>query len=68
MEEMRNAQRFWTENLKGIDHSKDLGVDGDNFGLDLREIVWGGVDKIHLTQNRDQWRVVVNTLMNRWAP
>jgi hypothetical protein len=28
MGEMRNAYSIWLENLKGIDHSEDLGIDG----------------------------------------
>jgi hypothetical protein len=36
----------------------------DNIKMDLREIVWGGMDLIDLAQDRDQWRVFVNTLMN----
>jgi hypothetical protein len=32
--------------------------------MDLREKGWGGVDWIHLAQDRDQWRAVVNTVMN----
>jgi hypothetical protein len=27
MEEIRNAYKFWPENLKGRGHSEDLGVD-----------------------------------------
>jgi hypothetical protein len=27
MHEMRNAYKIWLENLKGEDHSEDLGVD-----------------------------------------
>jgi len=29
---------------------------------DLREVGWKGVDWIHLAQNGDQWRAVVNTV------
>jgi len=29
--------------------------------VDLREIVWGDVDWIHVTQDRNQWRVLTNT-------
>jgi hypothetical protein len=29
MGEARNAYRFWPKNLKGRDHSKDLGVNGN---------------------------------------
>jgi hypothetical protein len=34
----------------------------------LREIGWECVDWIHLDQDRDQWRAVVNTVMNLWVP
>jgi hypothetical protein len=36
----------------------------DNIKIILREIRWGGVDWIDLAQDRDQWRVLVNTVMN----
>jgi hypothetical protein len=36
--------------------------------MDLREIEWGGMDWIDLTQNRDQWRALVNTVMNLRVP
>jgi hypothetical protein len=36
----------------------------DNTKMDLREIGWGGMDWIHLTQDRDQWRALVNMVMN----
>jgi hypothetical protein len=32
--------------------------------MDLREIIWGGMDWIDLTEDRDQWRALVNTRMN----
>jgi hypothetical protein len=31
--------------------------------MDLRETGWGGTDWIDLAQDRDQWRVAVNTVM-----
>jgi hypothetical protein len=31
---------------------------------DLKEICWKGVDFIHLAQDRDQWKVLVNMVMN----
>jgi hypothetical protein len=34
--------------------------------MDLREIGWDGMDWIDLTQDRDQWRVLVNTVMKCW--
>jgi hypothetical protein len=36
----------------------------DGIRMDLREIGWGSVDWIQLAQGRDQWRVLVNTVMN----
>jgi hypothetical protein len=32
--------------------------------MGLREIGWGCVDWIHLAQNRDCWRAIVNAVMN----
>jgi hypothetical protein len=32
--------------------------------MDLREIGWGGVEWIHLAQDRDRWRAAVNAVMN----
>jgi hypothetical protein len=52
------------ENLKGRDHSEELGVDGGNIRLGLKERGWEGVDWIHLAQDRVLWRVVLNTVMN----
>jgi hypothetical protein len=36
----------------------------DNIKIDLREIGWDRVDWIELAQDRDQWRALVNTIMN----
>jgi hypothetical protein len=40
----------------------------DNIKIDLKEIGSGGMDWIDLVQDRDQWRVLVNTVMNLWVP
>jgi hypothetical protein len=40
----------------------------DNIKMDFREIGWGDMDWIHLAQDRDQWRDLVNTVMNPRAP
>jgi hypothetical protein len=40
----------------------------DNIEMDLREIGWGGMDRIDLAQNRDQWRALVDTVMNLRVP
>jgi hypothetical protein len=44
---------FLSDNLNERHHLKDLGVDGRIL------LEW-----IHVDQDRDQWRVVVNTVMN----
>jgi hypothetical protein len=36
----------------------------DNIKTDLNEMIWEGVDWIHLAQDRDQWRALMNTAMN----
>jgi hypothetical protein len=40
----------------------------DNINMDLREIGWDGMDWIDLAEDRDQWRVLVNTVMNLRVP
>jgi hypothetical protein len=32
--------------------------------MDLREMGWDGVDWIDMAQDRDQWRALVNTVLN----
>jgi len=34
----------------------------------VKELRCGDVDLIHLAQDRDQWRVLVHTVMNFLAP
>jgi hypothetical protein len=36
----------------------------DGVKMDLEQIAWGGVEWIHLAQDRDRWRAVVNAVMN----
>jgi hypothetical protein len=40
----------------------------DNIKIDFREIGFGGMDWIHLGRDRDQWRALVNTMVNIMAP
>jgi hypothetical protein len=36
--------------------------------MDLREIGWDGVDWVDVAQDRDNWRALVNTMMNLRVP
>jgi transposase len=40
----------------------------DNIKTGLREIGWDGMDWIDLARDWDQWRAVVNTVMNLRVP
>jgi hypothetical protein len=36
--------------------------------MDLREIGWGGMDRMDPSQDRDQWKALVNTVVNLQVP
>jgi hypothetical protein len=36
--------------------------------MDLTEIVWYGMDWINVAQDKDQWRALVNAVMNLRVP
>jgi hypothetical protein len=40
----------------------------DDIKIDLRQIGWDGMDWIDLAQDRDQWRALVDTVMNLRVP
>jgi hypothetical protein len=40
----------------------------DIIKMDLRKIGWDVRDWIGLAQDRDQWRALMNTVMNLWVP
>jgi transcription termination factor 2 len=40
----------------------------DNIKMDLRETEWGDMDWNHLAQDRDQWRALVNMVINLPVP
>jgi hypothetical protein len=63
-EREENCARFWWETLREGDHLDDRGVDEImRLGCNLGRLV-GGVEWIHLAQDRDRWRAVVNAVMN----
>jgi hypothetical protein len=36
----------------------------DNIKMDLRKLGWDGVDWIDVAEDMDQWRALVNTVLN----
>jgi hypothetical protein len=56
---------FWWESPKERDHLKDQGVDGRK-GSEWTSgrLAGGGVECIHLAQDRDRWWAVVSAVMN----
>jgi hypothetical protein len=40
----------------------------DNIKIDHREVAWDGTDWINVGEDRDQWRALVNTVMNLQVP
>jgi hypothetical protein len=40
----------------------------DTIKMDIREIGWSGMDWVDVAQDRDQWKALVNTVMNLRVP
>jgi hypothetical protein len=67
--EKSNAYRILmgkTEGMKPLGRPRRRWV--DNIRMDLGEIGWDGMDWIELAQDREQWRALVNTVMNLRVP
>jgi hypothetical protein len=65
----KNACRILLDKPEG---KRPLGITRrmlvDNIKIDLGEIGWGRMDCIDLVQDRDQWRNLVNTVINLRVP
>jgi hypothetical protein len=65
MREMKNAYRTLVgkpEEKRALGRQRHGWM--DKLKMNLRETEWGGMDWIDLAQDRDQWRALVNTVMN----
>jgi len=69
MEKTRNAHKTLVVKPEG---KRSLGRPRrsweDNIRTDFRETEWEGVDWIHLAQDRDRWRALLNTAKNLRVP
>jgi hypothetical protein len=70
MGEIRNVYKILVQKPEGKDHLEDLGTDGSlilkwTLGKMLERVEW-----IHLVQNKDWWKALVNTVIGaiRTAP
>jgi hypothetical protein len=69
MGKRRNAYRILVgkpERRRSLGRSRRRWV--DNIKMDLRERGWDGMDWIDLVQDTDQWRALVNAVMNLQGP
>jgi hypothetical protein len=68
MKEKRNAYRILVGKPEG---KRPLGRprrEWEMLKMDLREIGWADMDWIDSAQDRDQWKALVNTVMNLQVP
>jgi hypothetical protein len=66
---MRNLFKILVGKPKGKRSSGKINcIWKDNIRMELKEICCEDVDWIHLAQDKDQWRALVNTVMNLRVP
>jgi hypothetical protein len=66
MDEIRHAHKIFVGKPE-----RKRPFDGPAYGnikMDIKEVEWKDVNQINLAQDRDQWRSLVNTVMNLRVP
>jgi hypothetical protein len=69
--EKRNAYRILAgkpERKRPLERPRRTRRWADNIKMDHREIGWSGMDWIHLAEDRDKCRALVNTVMKLRVP
>lgn len=59
--------RFLVENLKQRNYPEDLGINGIIL-KGIQKVRWKRVEWMHLPQNKKEWRVIVDMVMNHRFP
>jgi hypothetical protein len=59
---------YWWESHKERATRKTTTMRVYNNKMDLRETGWNGMDWIAVAQDRDQWKDLVNMILNLGAP
>jgi len=63
--EMRNSYKVLVSRPERGVHLKDPDSrEENNIKIDLRDKEWEDVEWIHLAEDRDYWRVLLNTVIN----
>jgi hypothetical protein len=62
--EVRNGYKILVGKPEGMIHSEDRRNWEDDNKINLREIGFVVMDRIHLAQDMDRWWALVNTIMN----
>jgi hypothetical protein len=59
---------YWMESQKDRDHWEKQDVGGWTILKCILEIGWDGVNWMDMAQDRNQWRALVNTVLNLRVP
>jgi hypothetical protein len=66
--EIRNAYKILVGKPDGKRQLGGSKCRWEDFRMDFREIGWQGVDLMYPAEDREQWRALVNTVMNLRIP